>query len=54
MKTAIYEKRFTDKELTLLRIAVEFYLDHHDHDEEARDLYLTELGYNHPKYIKIW
>lgn len=53
MATEIFEKRFTRGELTLLRIAVEFYLDHNDEDEEVRDLYLTELGYNHPKYIKI-
>lgn len=53
METKIYEKRFTDKELTLLRIAVEFYLDHNDEDEEVRDLYLIGLGYDHPKYIKI-
>ena len=53
MGTKIYEKRFTEYELTILREAVEFYLDHNDEDEEVRDLYLTELGYNHPKYIKI-
>ena len=53
MRTKIYEKRFTEKELTLLREAVEFYLDHNDYDEEVRDLYLTELEYNHPRYIKI-
>lgn len=53
METKIYGKIFTQYELTMLREAVEYYLDHNDEDEEVRDLYLIGLGYDHPKYIKI-
>lgn len=53
MATKIYEKRFTEKELTLLRFAVEFYLDFTGSDEELEDLYENTLDYNHPKYIKL-
>lgn len=53
MKTKLYDKTFTEYELTILREAIELYLDSHDYDEEIRDLYLTELGYDHPRYLKI-
>lgn len=53
MKTKVYDKTFTEKELTILREVVEMYLNENDNDEEVRDLYLTELGYDRFRYIKI-
>ena len=43
MKTKVYDKTFTEKELTLLREVVEIYLDQND----------NELGYDRSRYIKI-
>lgn len=50
---AIYEKRFTKAELTILRMVVENYLRDNPDDEEVLEIYEDLLDYNHPKYIKI-
>lgn len=51
-ETTIYEKRFTEIELTALRMVVENYLREFPDDEEVEDIYNDILDYNHPKYIK--
>ena len=48
----IYEKRFTEAELTLLRMVVENYLRENPDDEAVMNIYDNDLDYNHPKYIR--
>lgn len=52
MTTKIYEKRFTEVELTLLRMVVENYLRENPDDEEVMNIYENDLDYSHPKYIR--
>lgn len=52
-EVTIYEKRFTEIELTALRMVVENYLREFPDDEEVEDIYNERLDYNHPKYIKL-
>ena len=49
----IYERRFTEEELTLIRQVFEYYLDSPDSngDDEAEEFYNEELQYEDKKYI---